>query len=154
MKPLSFSRRLAQNEVEGEPSLRIENIDSRRPTAFMVLSVGWYTLSNTEFSPEAGVGHFSRSCSFQWGIELAVRVGEVGIRVASFTGATFDENWACPACDVAKLWGSVECDVTLYGSPALLSCVLVVCGARGQVGRLPLWPPRGGTSVQLASSIR
>nr|CAD7458774.1 unnamed protein product [Timema tahoe] len=39
----------------------------------------------------------------------------------------------------------VECDVTLYGSPALLSCVLFVCGARGQVGRLPLWPPRGGT---------
>nr|CAD7444061.1 unnamed protein product [Timema bartmani] len=48
------------------------------------------------------------------------------------------------ATEAGKAIELVECDVTLYVSPALLSCALVVCGARGQVGRLPLWPLRGG----------
>nr|CAD7458338.1 unnamed protein product [Timema tahoe] len=69
--------------------LRFQNIDSRRPTESMELSVGSYWLSNAEFSPETAVCHFSRSCSFQWGIELAGRVGEVAAYLDRLSDALF-----------------------------------------------------------------
>nr|CAD7456517.1 unnamed protein product [Timema tahoe] len=69
--PILRSKNSPQNEVEGEASLRFQNIDSRRPTAFMELSVGSYSLSNAVFSPETasvtslGVVHSSGASSLQ-----------------------------------------------------------------------------------------
>nr|CAD7434451.1 unnamed protein product [Timema monikensis] len=45
------TRLSGEYEVEGGTSPRFSNIDIRRPTAFMELSVGLYSSSNSEFSP-------------------------------------------------------------------------------------------------------
>nr|CAD7567697.1 unnamed protein product [Timema californicum] len=53
------------------------NNDLRRPTPFTELSVDCNSLSSAEFFPVVALGQFSRCCSFQWGIRLDGRVGEV-----------------------------------------------------------------------------
>nr|CAD7258029.1 unnamed protein product [Timema shepardi] len=59
----------------------ILNNDLRRPTPFTELSVDCNLLSSAEFFPVVALGQFSRCCSFQWGIRLDGRVGEVGIGI-------------------------------------------------------------------------
>nr|CAD7431557.1 unnamed protein product [Timema monikensis] len=55
-----------------------------RPPAFTVLSVDLSLLSK-EFWHVAVVGHFSRCCSFQGGLGLEGRVGDVGMHTNSLT---------------------------------------------------------------------
>nr|CAD7573672.1 unnamed protein product [Timema californicum] len=56
----------------------LQNNDLRRPTPFTELTVDCNSLSSVEFFPVVAVSQFSRCCSFQWGIRLDGRVGEVG----------------------------------------------------------------------------